>query len=110
MNPVRREPLARRPAGEPVRASLWAYAYLIVPAPAEDALVVLGAAVDRANVAARARAAGWTGLLMVEPDATSILVVSDGPSRSRPGSRGVERALRGLRAPFIRTWPMEIPA
>ncbi len=110
MRPLRREPLARSRAGAPVRASLWAYAYLIVPAATGDALIVLGAAVDRANVAARARAAGWTGLLLVEPDATSILVVSDGPSRSRPGNRRVEGALRGMRAPFIRTLPMEIPA
>ncbi len=93
-----------------LRSTLWAYAYLIVPAPTGDALDMLRAAVDRANAVARDSEAGWTGVLHVEPDATSILVVSDGPSRSRGGNRGVEGALRGLRTPFIRTWPMEIPA
>ncbi len=87
----------------------WASAYLILPQLFGANLDAIYAAVKHANESAPGGREDWTGLLVVEPDATSVLVMSRRPDQQGPGYRHLEGVLRGLRAPFILTEPLAIP-
>ncbi len=51
----------------------------------------------------------WTGLLVVEEGATSVLVMSRLAGQRGSGYRHLEDVLRKMRARFILTDPIEIP-
>lgn len=88
--------------------TIWAYAYQILPPQAEDRLHTVKALLDQENVAAQRAARVWTGRIVVEPQITHILVVSDSAEQNREVNLRLEAALKELDAGFSLTTPLAV--
>ena len=89
--------------------SLFAYAYLVVPAQAESRLDAIRTIIERENKAAEGAARIWTGRLVQENRITHILVVSDSSEQNLDINRLLETELKRMKAEFFLTNPMAIP-
>jgi len=89
----------------PPSKGLWAYAYDITLSD-EDKLPSIQRLLDEEHSDAREGARTWAGQVVVEPQVTRILVVSDSPARDRDVNRRLEAELRALSATFVVTEPM----
>ncbi len=87
---------------------LWAYAYEIVPPPAEDQLTAIRTLLEKEHSEARRAARTWTGKLVHGPQVTRILVVSDSADQDRDVNRRLEGQLKQLKAAFSLTVPMAV--
>lgn len=87
---------------------LWAYAYRIVPPPAEHELGALQSLLNHEHAAALGRARTWTGKLVREQRVTHILVVSDSLDQHREINRLLEERLKRGHGAFSLTAPMSI--
>jgi hypothetical protein len=96
--------MTRRTPGPP-KSGLWAYAYDITLPESEDRIRRLQELLEREHSEARAGARTWAAQVVLEPQVTRILVVSDSPRtgsgdqpQSRSGADGFERKVRRHRA------------
>lgn len=99
--------MTRRTRGPP-KSGLWAYTYDITLAESEDHLRSVQELLEREHSEARAGARTWAAQVVVEPQVTRILVVSDSPAQDRAINRSLEAALTALRATFVVTEPMVV--
>lgn len=88
--------------------SLWAYAYQIVPPQPPTRLRTIRALLKDETMAARAGARTWSGRLVLERDATHILIVSDVLGRSYAIDLRLQAELMRLEAAFFVTEPMVV--
>jgi len=89
--------------------SLWAYAYQIVPPQPSRRLATIRALLKEETAAARGGARAWSGRLVLERDATHILIVSDDArGRDHPINRLLEAELERLEAAFSVTEPLAV--
>jgi hypothetical protein len=88
--------------------SLWAYAYLIVPAQPSSQLSTIRTLLKDETAAARGSARTWSGRLVLERGATHILIVSDAPGRDHSIDRQLEAELERLDAAFSVTEPLAV--
>jgi hypothetical protein len=89
--------------------SLFAYAYLVVPAQAESRLEAIRTIIERENTAAEGAARIWTGRVVQENRITHILIVSDNSEQNLDINRLLESELKRMKAEFFLTNPMAIP-
>ena len=92
----------------PPPPELWAYAYDITLPESEDPLPSIQELLDREHSDAKAGARRWAAQVVVEPQITRILVVSDSPVQDRAVNRDLEAALAVLRATFVVTLPVVV--
>jgi len=89
--------------------SLWAYAYRIVPPQPSQRLGTIRTLLKDEALAAHGSARTWSGRLVLEAEATHILIVSDDArGRDRPINRRLEAALKVLGAAFSVTEPLAV--
>ena len=91
-------------------ASLWAYAYQIVPPQPTRRLDTIRALLDHEHAAAQKEARTWASRLVLERRATRILIVSDSPDQERGIDHTLAVELQRLEASFFRTESMAISA
>lgn len=90
------------------RKTRWAYAYEIVLAQPEDRLRSIEALLDGEHADAIRGERTWGSRIVVEPQVTNILVVSDTPRQDLEINRRIEAALRELGAEFSVTAPLAV--
>ena len=89
--------------------SLWAYAYQIVPPQPARRLGTIRTLLKEEILAAHGGGRTWSGRLVLEPDATHILIVSDDArGRDHPINRRIEAELARLDAAFFVTEPLAV--
>ena len=89
--------------------SLWAYAYQIVPPQPARLLGAIRSLLKQETAAARDGARTWSGRIVLERDATHILIVSDDArGRDHPINRRLEAELERLDAAFAVTEPLAV--
>ncbi len=99
--------MTRNPRGPP-KSGLWAYAYDITLPESSERFRGIQELLEREHSEARAGARTWAAQVVVEPQVTRILVVSDTPARDMGINRRIEAALAALNARFVVTEPMEV--
>ena len=82
--------------------------YDITLAESEDHFRSVQELLEREHSEARAGARTWAAQVVVEPQVTRILVVSDSPAQDRAINRSLETALTAMRATFVVTEPMAV--
>jgi len=88
---------------------LWAYAYKIVPPQSSQRLGTIRALLKDEAAAAQGGARTWSGRLVLEPDATHILIVSDDiRGRDHPINRQIEAELLRLDVTYVVTEPLAV--
>jgi len=88
---------------------LWAYAYKIVPPQSSSKLGAIRTLLKDEAGAAHGSARTWSGRLVLEPDATHILIVSDDiRGRDHPINRQLEAELEQLDAGYTVTEPLAV--
>lgn len=88
---------------------LWAYAYKIVPPQASPRLGTIRALLKDEAAAAHGSARTWSGRLVLEPEATHILIVSDDVrGRDHAINRRLEAELQRLGAVYSVTEPLAV--
>lgn len=88
---------------------IWAYAYAIVPPQPARRLGAIRALLKDETAAARGSARAWSGRLVLERDATHILIVSDDArGRDHPINRQLEAELQRLEVSFSVTEPLAV--
>jgi len=88
---------------------LWAYAYKIVPPQPSQKLGTIRTLLKDETAAAQGGARTWSGRLVLEPDATHILIVSDDVrGRDHPINRQLEAELGRLGAAYVVTEPLAV--
>ncbi|MEJ2204402.1 MAG: hypothetical protein P8170_09850 [Gemmatimonadota bacterium] len=92
----------------PPKSGLWAYTYDITLPESEDHFRSVQELLEREHFEARAGARTWAAQVVVEPQVTRILVVSDSPAQDRAINRSLEAALTAMRATFVVTEPMAV--
>ena len=88
--------------------TIWTYAYQIVPPQAEGRLDAIKHLLDVEHADAHRGARTWAGRVILEPQVTHILVVSDSPEQSREINRRLETELKELAVGFIKSVPMAV--
>jgi len=89
--------------------SLWAYAYQIVPPQPSGRLGTIRRLLREGTAAARSGARTWSGRLVLEREATHILIVSDDAlGRDHPINRSLEAELERLQTTFFVTEPLVV--
>lgn len=89
--------------------SLWAYAYKIMPPQTSQRLGTIRTLLKDETSAALGGARTWSGRLVLEPDATHILIVSDDAhGREHPINHQLEAELVRLEAAFSVTEPLAV--
>jgi hypothetical protein len=89
--------------------SLWAYAYQIVPPQPSQRLAAIRTLLKDETAAAHGGARTWSGRLVLERDATHILIVSDDiRGRDHPINRQLEAELLRLDAAYSVTEPLAV--
>ena len=89
---------------------LWAYAYKIVPPQPSQRLGTIRALLKDEALTAQGGARTWSGRLVLEPDATHILIVSDDVrGRDHAINRQLEAELQRLDAAYVVTEPLAVP-
>lgn len=86
--------------------ALWAYAYRMTPPQAEARMGLIRALLEEENGGATSRTRKWSARLVVEPQVTHVLVVSDSPELSHEGNRKLEAELKASGVDFSVTVPM----
>ncbi len=99
--------MTRKSRGPP-KSGLWAYAYDITLPESDDRFLSIQELLDREHTEARAGARTWAARVVVEPQVTRILVVSDSPAQDRAVNRSLEAALKALSARYVVTEPMAV--
>jgi hypothetical protein len=99
--------MARKSRGPP-RKGLWAYAYDITLPDTEDHLQAIQDLLDQEHTEARDGARTWAGRVVIEPQVTRILVVSDSPAQDHGVNRRLEAELMLMEAKFEITVPMAV--
>ena len=89
---------------------VWAYAYRITPPQPKQRLDTIQTLLDHEHGVALQEARNWTGRLVLERQATRILIVSDSPDQERAVDHRLAGEVRRLQATFTRTVPLEISA
>lgn len=88
---------------------LWAYAYQIVPPQPSQRLGAIRTLLKDETAAAHGGARTWSGRLVLEREATHILIVSDDErGRDHPINRQLEAELQRLEAAFSVTEPLSV--
>ncbi len=88
---------------------LWAYAYKIVPPQSSQRLGTIRALLKDEAAAAQGSARTWSGRLVLEPDATHILIVSDDiRGRDHTINRQIEAELQRLDVTYVVTEPLAV--
>ncbi len=90
----------------PSPAALWAYAYQIDPPQAAAGMALIRALLDEENGEARRGVRKWSARLVVEPQVTHVLIVSDSPELSHEANRRLEAELKASGVGFSVTVPM----
>jgi hypothetical protein len=99
----------RCPDGELAVKSLWAYAYQIVPPQPSQRLGTIRTLLKDETAAAQDGARTWSGRLVLERDATHILIVSDDiRGRDHPINRRLEAELQRLEALYTVSEPLVV--
>jgi hypothetical protein len=93
----------------PPRKALWAYAYDIVPAQAEDGLDTIQRLLDEEHDDALRGKRTWAGRIVFDPQMTHILIVSDDPQQGREVNRKLEAEMMTLKMGFALTVPLSVP-
>ena len=97
------------PGEELAVKDLWAYAYKIVPPQPSQKLGTIRTLLKDEASTAQGGARTWSGRLVLEPDATHILIVSDDVrGRDHPINRQLEAELRRLDASYVVTEPLAV--
>jgi hypothetical protein len=84
----------------PMAKPLWAYAYEIVPAQADERLRALKKLLDAEHFDAQRDDRTWSGRVVSTLQVTHILIVSDSPDQRLAVNHRIEVALRALKAGF----------
>jgi hypothetical protein len=87
---------------------LWAYAYEIMPPLLPTRLGTIRALLREAAATARTANRRWSGRLVLESDATHILIVTDVMGRHYPINLRLEAELLRLQATFSVTEPLAV--
>lgn len=88
---------------------LWAYAYKIVPPQPSQKLGTIRTLLKDETLTAQSGARKWSGRLVLEPDATHILIVSDDiRGRDHAINRQLEAELERLEAGYVVTEPLAV--
>lgn len=88
------------------RPALWAYAYQMDPPQTAAGMAPIRALLDEENGEAGRGARKWSARLVVEPQVTHVLIVSDSPALSHEANRKLEAELKASRIGFSVTVPM----
>ena len=88
--------------------TIWAYAYQILPPQTAERLRTIQHLLDQEHTDAHREARTWGGRVVLEPQVTLILVVSDSPEQNREVNRRLEAELQALHARFSITTPMAV--
>ncbi len=88
--------------------TLWAYAYQIVPPQPSHRLGAIRTLLKDEASAAHAGERTWSGRLVLEANATHILIVSDARTRNHDINRQLEAELERIEAPFTVTEPLAV--
>lgn len=99
--------MVKKSRGPPGK-SLWAYAYDITLPPNEEHLIPIQNILDQEHTQSRATARTWAAQVVVEPQVTRILVVSDSRAQNRAVNRRIEAELKTLDATFDITVPVAV--
>jgi hypothetical protein len=99
--------MGKKGRGPPPKG-LWAYAYDITLPEKEDRFRSVQDLLDREHIEARHGARTWAGRVVVEPEITRILVVSDTPAQDRDVNVRLEAELKALEAEFVITVPLAV--
>jgi hypothetical protein len=75
---------------------------------AESRLETIEFLLDRENAAARGGDWAWAGRVVVEPEATYLLIIADTPDQDREINRRLEAELIEMGAEFSITLPLAI--
>jgi hypothetical protein len=86
----------------------WAYAYRIRRPDSSDRLDAIEVLLDRENAAALRENRSWAGRLVVEPEITYLLIVTDSPDQDREINLLLEAELIDVNADFSITLPLAI--
>jgi hypothetical protein len=101
--------LSGHPGEELAVKDLWAYAYKIVPPQPSQKLATIRTLLKDEALIGQGSARTWSGRLVLEPDATHILIVSDDVrGRDHPINRQLEAELQRLKADYIVTEPLAV--
>lgn len=92
----------------PAPAALWAYAYRMEPPQTEATMALIRALVDEENGEARHGSRKWSARLVVEPQVTHVLIVSDSPDLLHEGNRKLEAELKASGVLFSVTVPLMV--
>lgn len=106
--PRRKRPSTRGASPAPRLAPVWAYGYAIDPPQPESRLAAIRSLLEREQTTAKDAARTWEGRLVLEPNVTHILVVSDSPEQILEANQRLEEALRALSVGFLVTAPLEV--
>jgi hypothetical protein len=88
---------------------LWAYAYKIVPPQPSPKLGTIRTLLKDEALTAQGGARTWSGRIVLEPDATHILIVSDDiRGRDHSINRQIEAELQRLDAAYVVTEPLAV--
>lgn len=94
----------------PSMKALWAYAYDVTFPEGDDRRRKIQEALDQGHSEARDGERTWAGRVMVEPQITRILVISDSPTQDRDANRRLEAELKLLEATFEMTVAVAVVA
>ena len=92
----------------PPKKGLWAYAYDITLPDKEDHLQAIQHLLDEERTEASEGARTWAARVVIDPQVTRILVVSDTPAQDRDVNRRIEAELKLLEATFETTIPLAV--
>lgn len=92
----------------PPGTMLWAYAYQMIPPQAEDLMERVRILLAEENEEARFGAGTWVARMVVEPQVTHVLVVSDSPELNRQLNSRLETSLKEMAVRFSVTVPMPL--
>ena len=87
---------------------LWAYSYEILPPLRPNRLGAIRALLRQEAATARTASRRWSGRLVLEVDATHILIVTDVVGRHHPINLRLEAELLRLDASFSITEPLAV--
>ena len=87
---------------------IWAYAYEVIPPQTKRQLRGVSALLEREHAAVHNGSRTWVGRLIVGPQATRILIVSDSLVRNRVVNKQLEAALQRLKIGFSVSEPVAL--
>ena len=87
---------------------LWAYVYQIVRFQPWTRLGTIRTLPNQETAASRSTSRTWAGRLLLDRNATRILVVGDSPEQNRDVNRRLETQLKNAGAGFSVSAPMAI--